>query len=77
MSSKTDSITVYTNHCPACNILVSLLEKKDIPYSLIDNEDEVKAAAASANTDQVPLCRIPGETTLKLFPEMLGYINSL
>lgn len=77
MSSMTNRIVVYTNHCPACKILVGLLDKKDIPYSLIDNEEEVAAAAKSAKTTKVPLCRVPGETELKLFGDMLGYINSL
>lgn len=75
--NSTNKIIVYTNHCPACKILINLLEQKGILYSLVDDEDKVKAAAASINTTKVPLCLLPGESTFKLFPEVLNYINSL
>lgn len=30
-------ITLYTTHCPMCNILESLLEKKSLSYEVVDD----------------------------------------
>jgi hypothetical protein len=34
-----EKITVYTIHCPACNILEKKLTSKNIPYNIVENED--------------------------------------
>lgn len=75
--NSTNKIIVYTTHCPACLMLVSMLDKKGIPYSLIDDDTKVRAAAASINTNQVPLCLLPGESKVRRYAEVLNYINSL
>jgi len=77
MSSMTEKITVYTTHCPQCQILIKLLDQKEIGYSIVDKEDEVRSVAAEANITTVPFCRIPGEQNLQTFQETLVYINSL
>ena len=30
-------ITLYTTHCPMCNILENLLERKDLSYEVVDD----------------------------------------
>lgn len=74
MNSKTN-IIVYSTHCPQCTMLTKLLEQKEIQYSIIDDETEVKAVAARAGIKSVPFCNVSGE--IKTFQEMIGYINSL
>lgn len=74
MSLKTN-IIVYSTHCPQCIMLTKLLDEKEIQYSVIDNETEVKAAAVKADIKSVPFCNVSGE--LKTFQEMINYINSL
>lgn len=31
------NITLYTTHCPMCNILENLLEKKGLSYEVVDD----------------------------------------
>lgn len=37
-----ENITVYTIHCPACNILEKKLMSKNISYNIVDNENILK-----------------------------------
>jgi hypothetical protein len=34
-----ESITLYTIHCPACNVLEKKLKNKNICFNIIDSED--------------------------------------
>lgn len=77
MNLTTDPIVVYSTHCPACNMLINLLDKKEISHIVIDNEDEVMETASAAGIRSVPFCSVPGEEELKTYPEMINYINSL
>ena len=47
-----DYITVYTIHCPACNVLEKKLQKAGIPYSVVDDVAEM------ANIEQFPMMQV-------------------
>lgn len=54
-------ITFYTIHCPKCKILQGLMETKNITFSIVDNEDEVKQVAEKNGTNFAPFAFIDGE----------------
>lgn len=38
-------ITLFTTHCPQCNVLEKKLREKNIDFKLVDNEEEVEKVA--------------------------------
>lgn len=65
-------MTLYTTHCPLCNIIESKLNSKNIDYTLVDDEEELN----KLNFESFPvLLTNSGEyiTGLKLN----NYVNSL
>lgn len=44
-------ITLYTIHCPACNILAKKLDRKNIAYDVVDDIDTL----TKLNMHQFPL----------------------
>ena len=39
MKGKNFMITLYTIHCPACNVLAKKLDAKNLTYTIIDDID--------------------------------------
>lgn len=55
------NVTLYTIHCPKCKVLAMKLDKTGIPYSVVDNEDEVIEKGRSSNMPSAPLLEVDGE----------------
>lgn len=49
-------IVLYSNHCPACNVLKTKLDNKNIDYTLVD---DVKVLAEKG-MDWLPILEVDG-----------------
>ena len=47
-----DYVTVFTIHCPACNVLEKKLQKAGIDYTIIDNPEDMP------NVKQFPMMSV-------------------
>lgn len=66
-----ENITVYTTHCPKCNILKKKLDMKKISYTEIDDT----SIMASKGIDAVPVLEI-GDKLLP-FKEAVAWVNAI
>lgn len=65
-------MTLYTTHCPLCNIIESKLNSKKIDYTLVDDEEELN----KLNFESFPvLLTDSGEYIIGL--KLNNYINSI
>ena len=66
-----ENITVYTTHCPKCNILKKKLDMKKISYTEIDDINIM----ASKGIETVPVLEI-GDKLLP-FKEAVDWVNAI
>ena len=66
---------VYSTGCPKCKILVKKLQQKEIPFTLVNDEQEVMKVANSHNIQSVPFVAYNGE--IYLFEDIIKLINTL
>lgn len=53
-------ITLYTTHCPKCNILQQKLDQKQIEYEIVDNEETVVEYGKSIGILSTPILDVDG-----------------
>lgn len=63
-------ITLYTIHCPACNVLAKKLDAKNIPYTVVDNLEELEAKGMH----QFPLLEV--DSTIYNYSEAVKFVNA-
>ncbi len=51
------TVTLYTTHCPRCNVLASKLDSAGIEYDICEDEDEMVAKGMMSS----PILEIDGE----------------
>ena len=51
-------VTLYTTHCPRCQVLEKKLQDKDIGYTVVDDEDTI----IDRGFMTVPILDVDGET---------------
>lgn len=75
MSSQ---VTLYTTHCPKCEVLKKKLEAANIQYETVDDRDEILKVAEKHNFTSVPLLSIPCENEYEIFDfgRAVSWINS-
>jgi len=54
-------ITLYSTHCPKCSVLEQKLKQKNIPYTIIDDEDLVVEYGRKHNMRSAPLLDVEGD----------------
>lgn len=54
-------IVLYSTHCPKCKALEILLGKKNIPYEVIDNQEEVVKVGQAQRILTAPILRVDDE----------------
>lgn len=47
-------LQLYTTHCPACEIIRTILDNNNIDYEIIDDEDKVFETAQKYNMTHMP-----------------------
>lgn len=67
-------VTLYTIHCPACNILERKLNSKNVPFVVVDDIDTLKEKGLEK--EQFPLLQIDNEPIMK-YKEANLWINNL
>lgn len=50
-------IVLYSNHCPACNVLKAKLDSKNIEYTIVDDEETLTANGF----DFMPVLEVDGK----------------
>lgn len=75
MSSQ---VTLYTTHCPKCEVLKKKLEAANIQYKTVDDRDQILKIAEEHNFTSAPLLGIPCEIEYKIldFGKAVSWINS-
>lgn len=53
-------LKLYSSHCPKCNMIQNILQTKNIPYELIDNENVYIKIANENNIENMPFAEIDG-----------------
>lgn len=51
-------VTLYTTHCPKCEVLLMKLEDANIPFTIVDNIDEVIAVGTKHGIMSAPILQI-------------------
>ena len=64
-------IVLYSNHCPACNVLKAKLDNKKIDYTLVDDVNVL----AEKGMDWLPILEVDGNQ-MRL-GEANAYIESM
>lgn len=64
-------ITLYSNHCPKCDILKGKLDTKNVTYTLVDDTTWLSANGF----DQMPILEVDGKRMP--FMEANTYVNTL
>ena len=67
-------ITLYSTHCPKCNILEGLMKKKGMEFNLVDNQEEVLKIAGENNIVSAPFAKI--DDKFYTTKELQEYIKS-
>lgn len=58
-------ITLYTTHCPKCNVLKSKLDSKNIEYKIVEDVDTMQNKGFSS------------APVLEVDNEMLDFVNAI
>lgn len=66
-------IKLYTTHCPACDIIESLLKEKGLKYETIDDAAIVSSLAKENSITHIPFAEIDGKLYSSI--ELRDYIN--
>ena len=67
-----DILTLYTTHCPRCNVLTKKLDQAGLNYNIIDSVEVM----ITKNISEVPMLAI-NDGELMNFKEAINWINSL
>ena len=54
-------ITLYSTHCPKCNMLEGLMKKKGMEFDLVDDEKEVLKIADENGIVSAPFAKIDNQ----------------
>ena len=65
-----DDVTLFTTHCPKCEVLASKLKAKNISYAVVDNTDELIALGFS----QSPMLKVSDQ--IFGFSDAIKWVNS-
>lgn len=65
-----DDVTLFTTHCPKCEVLASKLKTRNIPYTIVDNTDELIALGFT----QSPMLKVSDQTFG--FVDAIKWVNS-
>lgn len=57
-------VTLYTIHCPACTILEKKMQKKNIPFTVVDDANTLREKGLDKFS--FPLLQIDNEPIMKL-----------
>lgn len=68
-------ITLYTTHCPKCNILESKLRSKNISFTIIDDSDEVVAFGRQVGIMAAPI--VDNEGKILDFNRAITWLNNI
>ena len=64
-------ITLYSTHCPQCKALEMKLNKKNIEYTICDDQEEMKRLKFSS----APILKVDDETYLP-FAAAIKWVNA-
>lgn len=56
-----DDITLYSSHCPKCDMIEKILKEKGIDFNLVDNESIYLPLADQNGIDSMPFADINGK----------------
>ena len=77
---KNLEITLYTTHCPKCEVLQAKLNSAGIEYTLCDDEEKLINKATEAGIMTAPFIHIfqefTGHNTYKTFEEAIEWLNN-
>ena len=70
-------ITLYSTHCPKCQVLEQKLKQKNIEFDVVDDTDKVVEYGIEHNIKSAPILDIDGESldftkALKFIAEYQG-----
>ena len=65
-----DDVTLFTTHCPKCEVLASKLKAKNISYAVVDNTDEL----ISLGFTQSPMLKVSDQ--IIGFSDAIKWVNS-
>ena len=65
-----DDVTLFTTHCPKCEVLESKLKAKRIQYLVVDNTDDLIALGFT----QSPMLKVSDQTLG--FTDAIKWVNS-
>ena len=51
-------VTLFTTHCPQCNVLEKKLREKNIDFKLVDNEEEILKVAQENQIYTSPILQV-------------------
>lgn len=67
-------VIFYSSHCPKCKVLEQLMNKKNIDYKMIDNEEIYLPIADANEIMSMPFAEIDGK--ILNTKELQAYINN-
>lgn len=56
-----ESITLYSSHCPKCDMIEKILNEKGIVFDLVDDENVYLPLAEENNIDSMPFADVNGK----------------
>ena len=68
-------ITLFTTHCPQCNVLEKKLREKNIDFKLVDNEEEVEKVAIENKIWTTPLLKV--DDKVMNFSDAISWLRSM
>ena len=66
-------VVLYTNHCPLCNGLKSMLDANKIEYT--EETDIDKMISLGLGNSPMPRLGVPGEDHILTYKEAIQWIN--
>ena len=64
-------VTLYSTHCPRCNVLEKKLEQNGIEYAVIDNEDLI----IEKGFQTIPMLEVDGD--VMDFSKAIKWVNGV